>query len=192
MPYYNYKCESCEFEELRYICQEDDLTWREQVHVKGATQAQLDKMDFAKGDDPRDLDVFKEVNYGKGLPDKVKCNKCKKKKGVFFVKHAPMIKNGRNSYAAKKERHRFDTDGMDKKQAEQFYQESIQASTERIKAGGDSHYKKIVPNYEELRKDGTVTKINDQDTANKIESLKRANQGITKDGSIGKPNRRPR
>lgn len=192
MPFYNYKCTNCGFVELRMIYQEDDLTWRENICVKKPTQAQIDKMDFSKGDDPRDFEVWKETNYGKHLPDKVKCSSCKKKSAEFFVETAPSIKNGRNSYQAMKERRRYAVEGMDKKQAEQFYEESIQASKERISKGGDSHYKKIVPNYEQLAKTGQVKRLNDQERANKIERLKRANQQLTKDGTIGKKPRKQR
>lgn len=189
MPMHTYSCDNCGNSEYRNIYQEKDFTWAELCFVRGPTQAQLDKMDFDKGDDPRDFEVWKVVNYGDDLPEKVKCNKCKKKKAKFTPPDVPKIKNGRNSYAAMRERRRFATEGMDKKQAEQFYKEAVQASKERMETGGQ-HYKKIVPHYETLRKEGKVRKLNDQERADKIELLKRANQQITKDGKIGRPNRK--
>ena len=189
MPMYTYTCDNCGNSEYRNIYQEEDLSWAELCFIKGATKAQLAKMDFAKGDDPRTLEVWEVVNYGDGIPDKVKCNKCKKKKAMFSPPDLPNIKSGRNSYAAKRERQRYAKDGMDKKQAEQFYKESVEASKERVKSGGQ-HYKKVVPNYEVLRKQGQVRRLNDQERADKIQNLKRTNQAITKDGTIGKASRK--
>jgi hypothetical protein len=78
---------------------------------------------------------------------------------------------------------------MDKKQAEKFYQESCEASKERVKSGGQ-HYKKVVPNYKVLAEQGQVRRLNDQERADKIQNLKNTNRVLTKDGTIGKASRK--
>jgi len=189
MPLHTFKCSKCNFEETRRIHQED-LLWREFVLVKEGTEEEIAKLDFAKGDDPRELEVWEDVIYGKDLPDVVKCNKCKKKKAMFVPPSSlPTIKNSRNSYASLKERRRYAHEGMDKEQSEQFLKESVEASKERVKSG-EQHYKKVVPNYEVLQKQGQVRRLNDQERADKIQNLKRTNQAITKDGTIGKASRK--
>ena len=191
MPMHTYTCDNCGNSEYRNIYQEEDLSWAELCFIKGATKAQLAKMDFAKGDDPRTLEVWEVVNYGDGIPDKVKCNKCKKKKAMFNPPDLPNIKSGRNSYAAKRERQRYARDGMDKKQAEQFYKESVEASKERVKSNGavSEHYKRVVPNYKDLHKQGHVKRLTDQESSDKVKYLKDANVSLSKEGRIG---RKPR
>jgi hypothetical protein len=78
---------------------------------------------------------------------------------------------------------------MDKKQAETFYNESIAATKERVKSG-HQHYKKVSPNYKVLAQQGQVRKLNDQETANKVQNLKNNNRVLTKDGTIGKAARK--
>tara|TARA_R110002110_G_scaffold239686_5_gene455682 strand:- start:2095 stop:2691 length:597 start_codon:yes stop_codon:yes gene_type:complete len=130
-----------------------------------------------------------ESVYTYDYPDNIKCPTCKRKTGQRASIYYFSVGSGRNSYASLKERQRYAHEGMDKKQAEQFYKESVEASKERIKTG-DQHYKKVVPNYEVLRKQGQVRRLNDQERANKIQNLKQTNQAITKDGTIGKASRK--
>ena len=188
MPLHTFKCSKCNFEETRRIHQED-LLWREFVLVKEPTEKEIAKLDFAKGDDPRELEVWEDVIYGKELPDVVKCNKCKKKKAMIVPPTDFTIKHGRNSIHAKKERMRFDRDGMDKQQSEQFLKEACEASKERQKSG-EEHYARMVPNYEVLREQGKVRKLTDEESARKRKYLKDANIKLTKEGTIGKITRR--
>ena len=123
--------------------------------------------------------------YTYAYPNTIKCPVCKKKTDERASIYYFSVGNGRNSFAAMNERRRYAVDGMDKKQAEVFYKESIQASKERM-TSGDQHYKKMVPDYEVLQKEGRAKRLTDQQTSQKIENLKRANQLITKDGTIGK------
>jgi hypothetical protein len=184
MPYYNYYCVECEKEDLRHIPMVDGI-FTEQVLVSSLSQEEIDAL--PDWDDPRDHEVYEEVEYGDMPPDDVKCS-CG---GVAerLVTGAPDIKHGRNSYHALKERRRFHQEGMDKKQAEKFYQESCEASKERVKSGGQ-HYKKVVPNYKVLAEQGQVRKLNDQERADKIQNLKNTNRVLTKDGTIGKAARK--
>ena len=121
--------------------------------------------------------------------DTIKCPTCKKKTQPRSSIYYFSVGEGRNSYKSLKERQRFAREGMDKKQAEQFLKESCEASKDRVKSG-DQHYKKVVPNYEVLREQGQVRKLNDQERANKIQNLKQINQAVTKDGTIGKASRK--
>ena len=184
MPYYNYYCLECEKEELRHIPIVDGI-YTEQVLVSSLNQEEADAL--PDWDDPRDYEVYEEVEYGDMPPDVVKCS-CGST-ADRLVTGAPDIKHGRNSYHAMRERRRYAIEGMDKKQAETFYNESIAATKERVKSG-HQHYKKVVPNYKVLAEQGQVRKLNDQERADKIQNLKNANRVLTKDGTIGKAARK--
>ena len=184
MPYYNYYCVECEKEDLRHIPMVDGI-FTEQVLVSSLSQEEIDAL--PDWDDPRDYEVYEEVEYGDMPPDVVKCS-CG---GIAdrLVTGAPDIKHGRNSYHSMKERMRYAREGMDKKQAETFYNESIAATKERVKSG-HQHYKKVVPNYKVLAEQGQVRRLNDQERADKIQNLKNTNRALTKDGTIGKAARK--
>ena len=184
MPYYNYYCLECEKEELRHIPIVDGI-YTEQVLVSSLNQEEADAL--PDWDDPRDYEVYEEVEYGDMPPDVVKCS-CGST-ADRLVTSAPDIKHGLNSYHAKKERRRYAIEGMDKKQAETFYNESMAATKERVKSG-HQHYKKVVPNYKVLAEQGQVRKLNDQERADKIQNLKNTNRVLTKDGTIGKAARK--
>ena len=116
-------------------------------------------------------------------PDVVDCN-CGGK-GERIVDGAPVIKHGRNSYHALKERQRYHHYGMDKKQGDKFLEESIAATRKRRKSGGQA-YAKVVPNYEVLAQQGAVRKLNDSEVAEKKREMKNVNATLTKDGSLGR------
>ena len=184
MPYYNYYCLECEKEELRHIPIVDGI-FTEQVLVSSLSQEESDAL--PDWDDPRDYEAYKEVTYGEEPPDVVECS-CGSK-ADRLVSGPPDIKHGRNSYHSMRERQRYAREGMDKKQADTFYKESMEATKERVKSG-HQHYKKVVPNYRVLAEQCQVRKLNDQETANKIQHLKNTNRVLTKDGTIGKASRK--
>jgi hypothetical protein len=185
MPYYNYYCSECDKEELRHIPLVDDV-FTEQVLVSSLNQEEIDAL--PDWDDPRDYEVYEEVKYGDMPPDVVDCN-CGGK-GERIVDGAPQIKHGRNSHHAKKERMRFAKEGMDKKAADKFYKESIEATKERVKTG-EQHYKKVYPKWDVLEKQGVVKRVTDtaKSTQNR-QTLKQANVQVTKEGTIGKASRK--
>jgi hypothetical protein len=121
--------------------------------------------------------------------DTIECPCCKaeteKRVSIYYFS----VGEGRNSYRSLKERMRFARDGMDKKQAEKFYKESVEASKERVKSGSE-HYKRVVPNYKVLAEQGQARRLNDQERADKIQNLKKVNVSLTKDGNIGRSSRR--
>tara|TARA_R110002094_G_scaffold107519_1_gene105797 strand:+ start:1111 stop:1719 length:609 start_codon:yes stop_codon:yes gene_type:complete len=190
----SYNCKKCDKVTSYFVTRDDDtgLFWYEKKVGRKIHEDKIPEFDGSEevtyspdwDDDPTYWHKYEAV-YTYDYPDTVKCKHCKKKTEKRASIYYFSVGNGRNSYAAKRERQRYAMDGMDKKQAEQFYKESIEASKERVKSG-DQHYKKIVPHYETLEKEGIVKRNNDQETANKIETLKRANQQITKDGTIGR------
>ena len=184
MPYYNYYCVECEKEDLRHIPMVDGI-FTEQVLVSSLSQGEIDAL--PDWDDPRDYEVYEEVEYGDMPPDDVKCS-CG---GIAerLVTDAPDIKHGRNSYHSMKERRRYAIEGMDKKQAEKFYKESCEASKERVKTG-DQHYKQVVPNFKVLEKQGVVKRRTKQDHTEMAQRLKENNRVLTKDGTIGKAARK--
>lgn len=135
---------------------------------------------------------YKYANvYTYDYPDTIKCPTCKKKTERRASIYYFSVGAGRNSFAAKKERQRFAMDGMDKKQAEQFYREAVEASKERVKSNDrvSEHYKKVVPNYENLHAQGHVKRLTSQESEVKIKYLKDANVSLSKEGRIG---RKPR
>jgi len=184
MPYYNYYCVECDKEDMRHIPMVDGV-FTEQVLVSSLTQEEIDAL--PDWDDPRDYEVYEEVEYGDLPPDVVRCS-CGGE-SERLVTGAPDIKHGRNSYHAMKERMRFEKEGMDKKQAHKFYEESIEASKNRVKTG-DQHYKKVVPNFKVLEKQGVVKRRSKQDHTEMAGFLKNANRVLTKDGTIGKAARK--
>ena len=120
-------------------------------------------------------------------PDMIDCN-CGGK-GERLVDGAPHVKHGRNSHHSLKERMRYAHQGMDKKQAETFYKESVEATKERVKSG-HQHYKKVVPNMKVLESQGLAKRREKQDHSDTSQFLKNANRSFTKDGTIGKKPRK--
>ena len=185
MPYYNYYCTECDTEELRHIPLVDDV-FTEQVLVSSLSQEEIDAL--PNWDDPRDYEVYEEVKYGDMPPNSVKCNNCGDV-ADRLVGGPPDIKHGRNSYHAMKERERFHREGMDKQTAEKFYQESCEASKDRVKSGGQ-HYRKVMPNFKVLEEKGEVTRLSPEAREKKVQNLKNNNRVLTKDGTIGKAARK--
>ena len=184
MPFYKFYCESCDSEETRKVYIEDKI-FKESILVKSLSEEEVKKL--PPHEDPRDYKEYETVVYGESPPEEIECSNCKET--AFRADEGiPSYKHGRNSYEAMKERRRFAHEGMDKKQAETFYKESIEASKERIKTG-HQHYKKVVPNYKVLEKQGIVKRNTSDQVARKRQYLKDANIKLTKEGTIGRPPR---
>jgi len=85
-------------------------------------------------------------------PKKKKCKKCGKMGNRVYT--SPYITFVGEDWETKEhERDRFRRDGMDKDTANEFLENSIKTSKERMETGGQ-HYKKMVTSEEELRKMG--------------------------------------
>lgn len=174
---FTYVCSKCGQEDLHKICQDwsgrDDSIWREDIELSEKEAAKLPSWD-----DPRFH--TKEVEYGKELPEKLKCSKCNKKTSLltFSDASAPVGIVKGNCFTNRERERKFYENGMDKQQAERFYKESIEASKERVNKGGESHYKRVDPDLEFMRKNGLVKKNTDAEKALKKENLKKINARI--------------
>ena len=180
-----YYCPKCEFQDVRKFYIEDKI-YKEEVLVKSLTQEEIDNL--PEWDDPRLYEEYDTVEYGERPPETVKCTKCNKKIGRD-EDDIPGIMEGRNSISKLKERQRYAQYGMDKKQANTFYNEAIQASKERVKSGGQ-HYKRFVPNGPALEKMGLAKKLDSKKSQHSKQFLKDVNRKLTKDGTIGKAGRK--
>jgi len=123
--------------------------------------------------------------------DTIQCPNCKKETGKRASIYYFSVGAGRNSHKALKERLRYAHEGMDKKQATKFYEESISASKERQKTG-EEHYKKMVPNLKQMEAQGKIKRLDSKTADTTREGLKQANIQLTKDGTIGKAARKKR
>ena len=123
--------------------------------------------------------------------DTIECPTCKKETGKRASIYYFSVGAGRNSHQALKERLRYAHEGMDKKQATKFYEESIEASKERQKTG-EEHYKKMVPNLKQMEAQGKIKRLDPKTAEHSREGLKQANINLTKDGTIGKASRNKR
>lgn len=70
-----------------------------------------------------------------------------------------------------REMKRFNVEGYNKQQAENFYKESIEASKERMKTGGQ-HYKEVMPDLKHHLKHGMIKINDDKKKANLIDKYK--------------------
>jgi len=183
----DYYCKKCDKVHVRSFYIEDKI-YKEEVLVKSLTQEEIDAL--PEWDDPRLYEEYKTVEHGDLPPEKLKCLECNRVM-VRHMEDLPLLKEGINSMSSLKERRRYAINGMDKQQATKFYNESIEASKERMKSGGQ-HYKKVVPNFEVLVKEGKAKKLSSDKAANSKEYLKKLNIQLTKDGTIGKASGRKR
>ena len=168
--YYCYDCES-EFElnigliEGNYIL----YVWPTEKEYKEI---------WDRGDDPRDF--IKEYPLGKELPMHPPCPLCASEScDTDKLVHDTNGYVKGNCFTNRERERRFYEKGMDKQQATEFYKESMRASKERINSG-HQHYKQVAPDLDVLRKNGKIKKVNDKKKAERIESIKKMNQHLTK------------
>lgn len=131
-------------------------------------------------EDPRDFEKYETIYFtlDGDIPLKVPCIFCED--GVL-EKKIPNI-NGwtkGNCFTNRERERQFYQHGLNKKEAERFYKESIEASKERMSTMGDV-YKRVDPDIDHLRKTGQIKKINDKKKAEKIENLKKINIELQK------------
>mgnify|MGYP000011524386 CR=1 FL=1 len=123
--------------------------------------------------------------------DTIECPCCKKETEKRVSIYYFSVGESRNSHSSLKERMRYAHEGMDKKQAETFYNESIEASKKRVKTG-DQHYKKVGVDWKQLEQKGDVKRNSPEQASKNRETLKKANITYTKDGTIGRGSRNKR
>lgn len=126
-------------------------------------------------------DFILELKRGKDKDKKV-CPMCGKKDTKCMGENplgAVKVKGGGDELnRGKRKLEKFVRDGLGKEEAEKFYRESIAASKERMKSGGD-HYEKVLMCPEELRAQGKAKKVSDMEARKKMEVA----QTVTRDAA---------
>lgn len=170
MSYHQYYCEKCEEQFELNI----GLVEGKYILFLPFTKEEEEKL-WAEGKDPRFLE--KEVRL-KELPMTPPCSKCGCSKTWKIIPEFEGWMKG-NSFNNRQRERKFHEYGMNKKQAENFYKESMQASKERIATMGEV-YKRVDPNPTELAAMGRAKKLNDKETAAKKETAKKVNAELVK------------
>lgn len=132
-------------------------------------------------------EIFWEVEASMAKPPKRRrCPECNVWCPRVFT--VPAIRFlGTGFYTNRSRAEKFNRDGFDRVQAEEFYKSSIEHSKERVKTGYQ-HYSKITPNIENMTKSGMIKKVDSEKAEVKkqkmremtIESHKKAGLDPTK------------
>lgn len=170
MSYHQYYCEKCEEQFELNI----GLVEGKYILFLPFTKEEEEKL-WAEGKDPRFLE--KEVKL-KDLPMSPPCSHCGSNKTSKIIPEFEGWMKG-NCFTNRQRERRFHEYGMNKKQAENFYKESMQASKERISSMREV-YKDVVPDMNHMRKTERVKKLSDKDSAAKKERLKKVNIELQK------------
>lgn len=170
MSYHQYYCGECEQQFELNI----GLVEGKYILFLPFTKEEEEKL-WAEGKDPRFLE--KEVRL-KDLPMSPPCSHCGSDETTKIIPEFEGWTKG-NCFVNRERERKFYLNGMNKKQAESFYKESMQASKERIATMGDV-YKRVEPNLPELQKMGKAKKLNDKETAEKREKSKVVTRELNK------------
>lgn len=139
------------------------------VLVSSLTEEEVKALPLEK--DPRDFEVYEDYFF-KVIPDKFLCELCHSKIELKIEQFEGWCKG--NCFTNRERERKFYEKGMDKQQASEFYKESIEASKERRKSGGQ-HYKKVDPDLKKLREHGIIRKTADSRAAAKRQAIKEIN-----------------
>jgi hypothetical protein len=170
MSYHQYYCDKCEKQFELNI----GLVEGKYILFLPFTKEEEEKL-WAEGKDPRFLE--KEVRL-KELPMSPPCSYCGSKKTWKIIPEFDGWMKG-NCFANRERERKFHEHGMNKKQAENFYKESMQASKERISTMKEV-YKEVVANPVELSKMGKARKLTDKESAQKRENAKKIGAELSK------------
>lgn len=170
MSYHQYYCGECEQQFELNI----GLVEGKYILFLPFTKEEEEKL-WAEGKDPRFLE--KEVRL-KDLPMSPPCSHCGSDETSKLIPEFDGWTKG-NCFVNRERERKFHLSGMNKKQAENFYKESMQASKDRMADMGQV-YKKVVPDMEYMRNNGKVKKLNDKDRAAKKERLEKVNIELNK------------
>lgn len=168
MSYHQYYCEKCD-SEVEIKIYSLDGEW---ILVEELTEEEIAKL--PEGEDPRFHD--KETKL-KDVPSTVKCPSCSSKCKKIIHEVEGWVKG--NCFTNRERERKFHEYGMDKKRAETFYQESMQASKERMMTGGEV-YKKVAPDMNYMRASGKVKKLSDKESSEKKQNLEKINVELSK------------
>lgn len=170
MSYHQYYCDKCEKQFELNI----GLVEGKYILFLPFTKEEEEKL-WAEGKDPRFLE--KEVKL-KDLPMSPPCSLCGSNKTSKLIPEFDGWMKG-NCFTNRERERRFHENGLNKRQAENFYKESMQASKERVATMGEV-YKKVDPDIGHLRNTGQIKKLNDKQRSEKIENLKKTNIELQK------------
>jgi predicted nucleic acid-binding Zn ribbon protein len=103
-------------------------------------------------------------------PKRSKCSMCNKQRPRVYT--APSIHfKGMDFYTNQAKAERFHRDGMDKETADKFLKSEGEYSKQRTRESARV-YKRMVPNFEKMVKEGTARKCSDKETAARKEKAR--------------------
>ena len=86
-------------------------------------------------------------------------------------------------YTNKSRDRKYAEKGMDKQEANRFLEQEIRNSQKRMESGGQ-HYKRMVPNYKNLHKQGVVKQVSDKEAIRKREASKKMTEEAYKKAGL--------
>ncbi len=115
-----------------------------------------------------DCEVYWEKEGSMSKPPKTsKCSICNKRKNRVFT--APSIHfKGMDFYTNQSKAEKYQRDGMDKETADKFLKTECEYSKSRAVESSKT-YKRMVPNYEKMVKEGTARRCSDKEIAQRKE-----------------------
>jgi predicted nucleic acid-binding Zn ribbon protein len=116
-------------------------------------------------------EVYWEKQGSMSKPPKTsKCSICNKRRNRVFT--APSIHfKGMDFYTNRARDEKFKRDGMDKDTANDFLNNACKYSKKRAKESGEV-YKRVVPDFEKMVKEGTARKCSDKEIAARKEKAR--------------------
>ena len=104
-------------------------------------------------------------------PKRSKCSLCKKQRDRVFT--APAIHfRGMDFYTNQAKLEKYKKYGMDKETADQFLKTECEYSKDRTKESAKV-YKRVVPNFEKMVKEGTARRCSDKEIAKRKENARK-------------------
>ena len=117
-------------------------------------------------------EVYWEKEGSMSKPPKTsKCSLCNKRRNRIFT--APSIHfKGMGFTTNESKIEKYSRDGMDKETADKFLKTECDYSKERATASA-SVYKRVVPNFEKMVKEGTARRCSDKEIAQRKENARK-------------------
>lgn len=94
-----------------------------------------------------------------------------------------LIFKGFGWYTNKSRDRKYAEKGMGKQEADRFLEQEIRNSQKRMESGGQ-HYKRMVPNYKNLHKQGAVKQVSDKEAIRKREASKKMTEEAYKKAGL--------
>lgn len=119
-------------------------------------------------------------------PKRKKCPECGKYCKVLMFREGepPNIQfKGTGWWITKHRKEEYDRKGMDKETADRWLNDEIKNSKERMKSG-NQHYKRYIPNYDVLVKQGVAKRVSDKRAVEKKEIMKKQTEQAHKNAKL--------